>query len=681
MRVQTIQHAFNNGELSPLLNTRSDINPYQYGAKEITNCYVLPQGGLTKRGGLQHVDFLKDSTKPVKLIPFNHSRNNEYVLCLNAGVIQFLKNKQFIKNGSTRVQLTHPYTDSQLNEIKYTQYQSVMYITHPDHPPKQLIRTSDTVWSISDIDVTYNALSGQTFDNGFITFKIVSTPFTDFRSSSTTNNIVNSSNVVTQSTTSSTQNQIKKHFKTGDKFTFTTDGSGNMTTPVSTIADGFEVGYIIPIDVYADNDPAQTWTITLLFRDDKQERWSVVGSKSGQVKVQWYSNNYPAVCSFHEQRLYFASTKYNPLRIWGSKIGDFLDFTLGLDDDGVQFDIDNNTRDHIVSLESGRVLLPMTRSAEFTMTGNQDSGITSQTVRIRRQTTKGSSDIKPKQIDEEILFVDKTQKRVNAISYDLTTDTNIAPDLTTMSNHISGKGFVDMTQQYSKNLMWLVNKDGQLVSLCHIREQNVTGWTKHTTQNGKFVAVTCIESADEDIVYVVVDREGEYHLDILNDDVQLDDCDVIKLTTPSKSITTHFEAGDVVHVKADGNDVGEKQVQTGGVITLDHAASEIQVGYTINSKVQLYPVSIVTRAGSTVGVPQRVINIITYFHNSIGIIVQDVLQEQPIVKYGETVQPQTGEHHTASLGWDEPIVIKHNSPYPMTILGVSYSVVLGKQAG
>lgn len=684
MRFQNIQHGFNSGELSPLLNTRTEINPYIYGAKDITNCYVLLQGGLKKRGGLTHVDVLKNNTRSVKLLPFTYNNDNAYVLCLNAGFIEFIKNKQFITNtDNTRVSISHPYTDQQLPQLKYTQYQSVMYITHPNHPPKQLIRTNDTTWSLTDIDVTYDALSNQTFDNGFISFKIVSTPFNEAKTTSTTTNTVNTNNIVTQSTSNTNTSDVRKHFKIGDKFTFTTDGTGNFTTPVSTIKDGFLVGYIIVIDAEPTNDPAQTWTITLIYRDELEERWSVVGSKSGKVKVQWYEDNYPAVCCFHQQRLFFASTKSKPLTIWGSRVGDFLDFTLGLNDNGVSFQIDNNTRDNIINLESSRVLLPLTHSAEFTLTGSIDRGITSQTTTIKKQTLKGSANIKAKQVGDEMLFVDKTTKHVLAISYDFQSDSNIAPDITIMSNHIAEDGFIDMTFEYGKNIMWLVNKNGRLLSLTHNREQSVTGWTKHETHQGKFKAVTCITSQEKDIVYAVVERDNVFHLDYIDDDVYVDDADVINVDTKQTQFETHFNINEKVIINADGNNLGEhtvKNINGKNTITLKQPASKVQIGHPIKANITMFNPAIVTRSGTTVGTPTSIIEPTIFYYNTTIMTVNAVDIPLDTISTFDTSPPiKTGSHRLTTLGWDENLTISHNFPNPFALLGVSYSVVLGKQ--
>ncbi len=49
------------------------------------------------------------------------------------------------------VEVTTIYTSAQTFDIHYTQSADVMYLAHPDHPPKKLSRTSDTSWTFASI--------------------------------------------------------------------------------------------------------------------------------------------------------------------------------------------------------------------------------------------------------------------------------------------------------------------------------------------------------------------------------------------------------------------------------------------------------------------------------------------------------------------------------------------------
>ncbi len=75
-----IQPSFGKGELSPSLYARTDLAAYHVGAKRLRNCFVLPQGGASNRPGTMFVGRCKDSAHPVRLIPFQFSTVQTYVL-------------------------------------------------------------------------------------------------------------------------------------------------------------------------------------------------------------------------------------------------------------------------------------------------------------------------------------------------------------------------------------------------------------------------------------------------------------------------------------------------------------------------------------------------------------------------------------------------------------------------
>ena len=50
-----LQSSFVSGELSPLLNGRVDLEQYYQGMQTAENVLIVPQGGLKRRAGSEHV--------------------------------------------------------------------------------------------------------------------------------------------------------------------------------------------------------------------------------------------------------------------------------------------------------------------------------------------------------------------------------------------------------------------------------------------------------------------------------------------------------------------------------------------------------------------------------------------------------------------------------------------------
>ena len=72
--------AFTAGEFSPRLHGRTDLAKYGSAAEEIENFIVHPHGGLTRRPGTEYIGEVKDSSAVTRLIPFEFSTTQAYVL-------------------------------------------------------------------------------------------------------------------------------------------------------------------------------------------------------------------------------------------------------------------------------------------------------------------------------------------------------------------------------------------------------------------------------------------------------------------------------------------------------------------------------------------------------------------------------------------------------------------------
>ena len=59
-----LQSSFVSGELSPLLKGRVDLEQYYQGMETAENVLIVPQGGLKRRAGTQHVDLAEKIIKP-----------------------------------------------------------------------------------------------------------------------------------------------------------------------------------------------------------------------------------------------------------------------------------------------------------------------------------------------------------------------------------------------------------------------------------------------------------------------------------------------------------------------------------------------------------------------------------------------------------------------------------------
>ena len=125
---------FTGGELSPRLDGRNDLTKYNSGCKTLENMIVYPHGSASRRSGTQFVGEVKDSTKKTRLISFEFSTVQTYILEFGNQYIRFYKDNGQILSGGSAYEISSPYLEAELFDIKYAQSADVMYVCHPSHP-------------------------------------------------------------------------------------------------------------------------------------------------------------------------------------------------------------------------------------------------------------------------------------------------------------------------------------------------------------------------------------------------------------------------------------------------------------------------------------------------------------------------------------------------------------------
>ena len=101
-RVSTIITNFRTGEISPKLEGRIDLQKYNEAAQTLNNMVVFPSGGVTRRPGTYFAGRSKDGGK-VRLIDFEYSDEQAYVLEFGANYIRFYKDGGLLTSNSQNV--------------------------------------------------------------------------------------------------------------------------------------------------------------------------------------------------------------------------------------------------------------------------------------------------------------------------------------------------------------------------------------------------------------------------------------------------------------------------------------------------------------------------------------------------------------------------------------------------
>lgn len=144
-----IRPSFAGGEYAPALCSRVDIARYNIGAKLLRNMIVHPTGGTSNRTGFRYVATTKTDGKKVILVPFKFSTTQTYMLEFGEYYCRFYKDGGQIQSGGAAYEIVTPYAEDDLEDISFTQSADVLFLAHPDYPPRQINRFGDTDWTLT----------------------------------------------------------------------------------------------------------------------------------------------------------------------------------------------------------------------------------------------------------------------------------------------------------------------------------------------------------------------------------------------------------------------------------------------------------------------------------------------------------------------------------------------------
>lgn len=104
--------SFTTGEVSPRLRGRVDLSQYNNGCRTLQNFTIQPHGGVSRRTGSEYVAEVDNSSNATRLIPFEFSTTQAYVLELGNQTMRFFKDQglitstQELTNGTFDTDLT-----------------------------------------------------------------------------------------------------------------------------------------------------------------------------------------------------------------------------------------------------------------------------------------------------------------------------------------------------------------------------------------------------------------------------------------------------------------------------------------------------------------------------------------------------------------------------------------------
>jgi len=644
-RFVSMQTNFTSGELDPLVRARVDIASYNNALETAQNVICQPQGGVTRRPGTKFINELTGAPgNGVRLVPFEFSVNDSYMLCFTNDTMFVYKNKALVHTESST-----GITSAFLANMCWTQSADTLIVVHEDLAPRKIVRgASDTDWTVSTI--TFDSIPKYAF-----TIVIVDT--------SSAGHLTPSD--VSGKVTLTSQNAIFTSAHVGQYINVQPQGRAKIvefltsrTVNVVTEFPFFDTSQIANADWELETGYEDVWSST---------------------------KGFPRTVTFHQGRLYFGGSKSRPSTIWGSKVALFFDFQAieGLADDAVEATLDTNTFNAITDIISGRDLQIFTTGGEFAVIQDNISAITPTNFFLSTTSRNGSKEgIRVQQLESGILFIQRQGKALSTINYSDTTLSYQTSKVSLLSGHLL-KNPTNMSIRRAvatdeNDLLLITNStDGTICAYSLLQSQNVIAPSEFTT-TGSFIDVS-VDITDIYVVTTRTDSGSTKHYVEVFDDNSLTDCGVVGTTSTTANMA-HLE-GATVNVLSDGYVEANQVVPGGGTVTFTTAPTATsECGLPISVEVKTMPLEVKMQSGTRIGFKKRILEVNALLHETQNIVINNNLV--PIRTLGtgalDTAVPEfTGTktlHGILGYSNNGQITVTQSAPLKLTLLGLEYKV-------
>jgi len=581
--------------------------------------------------------------------------------------------------------IASPYAAADLFDITYTQSADVLTLSHIGYQTRELRRLGAASWTLT-APALGAAPNGPTSPTATTTGSGGTPKDNYYKVTSVTRDGIEESVAVGPTAVASLDLSVA-----GNKITVAWTAAAGLTTPsyrvYKTVGGvgrlyGF-IGETTDVNFIDDNitpDYSHNPPSTVLHLDT--------------------AGNYPAAVGYHEQRKAFGGTANNPQAIFMTRVGTENNLTVSVpsnDEDALSVAIkaqQQNTIRHLVPLND---LLALTVGGVWRVYGLGDKALLPSTLATKGQTFYGANNVQPQLTGNSCLYAEKNGRRVRDVSYSWQAQVYTSVDRSLMAPHLfQDYNLVDMAFSRSPDqVLWAVRDDGRMLSMSYVPEQEVYGWTQHST-SGSFKSVAVVTEGNDDVLYTVVSRVlsnlSVYTIERfvprlfrLQSDAYFMDCGVTYDGTPTTVVYTNHLEGRSVVVVADGA-VIEGLVVTNGSITLDVAASTVHIGLPYTADVQTLPLAIDGMAAGGQGTEKNTSYAYLRVKSTGGFLVGptvDMLTEPPLrtnENYDTPTRLKTGIVDILiqpEWGADAQVWLRSSAPVPFTVTAITTKVGIG----
>ena len=742
-RYTQFQTNFSVGEMDPLLRARTDLEQYSNGLESAKNVIIHPQGGATRRPGLRTIGKIYDNptAEEFKLIPFQFSRTDTYLLAVQGGFIKVYKNDVFQVNV-----VAADITSAMVPDLKYTQAVDTLIIVHQDMHPKRLVRNSDVSWTFEDVPLTnipsyaFNphthypqfAITPSAVDGNItITASSYTSDTGTAQGGSSTTLILKAATSFTGTKTpvgmtlhltSGTGSGQYRHVHSYDVGTKTItiddtwDTAPDATTGYKVVPYGPpSIGELINRTIGSSQGQARIVSVvsdhvvdaivTIPFFDasvmynsvfpSPSQTLSVWNADTGYVTTWSDALGWPRTAAFYEGRLYFGGTVLRPNTIWGSKVAQYFDFEqgTGLDDESVEATLNVNEFNEVTNLNAGPDLQIFTSGGEFVVIQEASQPVTPATFMVKPQTQIGSKPGLPViNIGGSAVFIQRQGQSLVSMQYNQEQGGYGILPLSTLSSHLL-KTPIDMARRRAVSTdeadqIYILNEADSSITLYSILpDKNVIAPSRIelgviNPSQYTFVSIAVVVSD----VYVLVKYDTglmgvnvEGHILKFDSSVFTD----YAVTGTSASSGTMNQPNVNNPVKVIGDGVVEGSTKTGPTVNFDRTYSTWEFGIDFDVEIKTMPVEPRLASGSVFGLKKRIVQVDAPVYESQNMVINN----QPVAfrEFGAGILDAPVAEFTGTktvrglLGFSQTsqITVTQSVPLKLTLLGLEYRVSIG----
>ncbi len=206
----------------------------------------------------------------------------------------------------------------------------------------------------------------------------------------------------------------------------------------------------------------------------------------------------------------------------------------------------------ILWMTPGRELIVGTPEVEFVI----PVGTNAHNLKIDPRTRFGSAPVQGELLDNSVLFIQASAKRVREYHYSSETEGYSSPELTFLNDQVCDSGVRQVLfQREPEPILWFLLQDGTLAGFLYNKSVGAMGWFTYDIPGATIESLVVLPGLGKDLVYFALKRGSAYSWELMGDlyPADVESCQYLHSylsVTPSSDVATGLDHLDGLEVLA-----------------------------------------------------------------------------------------------------------------------------------